>query len=223
MVVKKSSVAQYDRPAGLVHGVIVDISDSFMKFNKISGENKPTSVWTYQLLTTYRKEDGSVKRHLVSEYITPSLHEKAKMRARLDGLAGRRIPDAEIPDQFDTGSLIGVNCVLNLIVDEGGYNKIVSISALAANTTEIKAEGYVRPEWITKEITEATSATRGKVDPGPASNAAFLGSLKTSRPSQVPVDLNRPLTANGAASGQQSDSTTTAADRLSLGDILKAI
>jgi hypothetical protein len=110
----------------------------------------------------------------------------------------------------------------NLIVDEDGYNKIVSISALAANTTEIKAEGYVRPEWITKEITEAT---RGKVDPGPASNAAFLGSLKTSRPSQVPVDLNRPLTANGAASGQQSNSTTTAADssRLSLGDILKAV
>lgn len=197
MIIKKSQAVAFDRPTGNVQAVIVDISEPFMMFNKISGENKLTSIWTYQLINTYTKDDGTVKRHLVSEYVTPSLHEKAKLRARLNGLAGRTIPDGEIPDSFDTTQLLGINCVLNLLSDENGYSRIQAISAIGQGTTKIVAESYTRPQWINDTIAENTKT---KVDPGPASNAVFIRLLKTAQSTPVPgtergaIDLNRPLT-----------------------------
>lgn len=149
MIIKKS--VAYDSLTGSQQAVIADFSDPFIYVNP-QGENKTTCVATYQTLKTHKNEAGVDVRYLISEYITPSLHPKSKLRARLEGLLGRKLPDGEVPTEFDTSKLIGKNCILNLIVDEAGYSRVQSISKLTEGLAPITVSAYVRPAWINEQV-----------------------------------------------------------------------
>jgi hypothetical protein len=175
MIIKKSVV--YSRPTGIQQAIIVDFSDPFQYVND-KGESKTTCVAVYQTKVGYKNEAGIEIRHLISEYITPSLHPKSKLRARLEGLVGRKLPDHEVPDGFDTSKLIGKNVMLNLIQDESGYSRVQSISKLADGLDPITAVAYVRPAWITEQINKRL------VDP----SASVVESSKDKAPDKI--DLN---------------------------------
>ena len=193
MIIMKSSARDFERPTGNVQGILVDISEPFVMFNKQTNENRLTTVWTYKLKPTYVNDAGVTKPHLVSEYVTPSLHEKSKLRARLNGLAGRKIPDSEIPDAFDTVQLVGTNCVLNLLADgERGYTRVQAVGGLMPGMVPMDSSGYVRPEWIQKLVSAPPPAKPS--DPSSAHPAQFLQSVKVpAAPGAAPVSSEAPV------------------------------
>ena len=156
-------------PTGAQNAVIADFSAPFEYVNQ-QGERKITCICTYQLAATYRNEMDVAVRKTVSEFITPSLHSKSKLRARIEGLLGKKMSEAEVPDTFDTASLVGKPCLLNIIADESGYPRIQSLSRLPEGTPAMKPEGFVRPAWVDEQVNKSkasdpsAAAPQAKVD-----------------------------------------------------------
>jgi hypothetical protein len=181
-VIKKSTAMEFDRPSGPQVAVICDITDPFKSYNKLTGEYKPTMIIVYQLSTTYEFE-GQKKRHLISEWCTPSMHSMSKFRARLEGLLGRKLADKDIPEEFRCADLIGKPVLLNLVKDDKGqgYSQVIGISALPAGTPEIRVENYVRPAWVAKQMITP-------VDPSQdASTAVATATLGDALAAKAPV------------------------------------
>jgi hypothetical protein len=195
-VIKKSTALEFDRPAGPQVAVICDITDPFKTFNKQTGEFKQTMVIVYQLSSTYEFE-GAKKRHLISEFCTPSMHEKSKFRARLEGILGRKLADKDIPDEFRCADLVGKSVLLNLLKDEDGYSRVSSISSLPAGTPEIVVENYVRPSWIIKMM---TTTPERPVDPSQElSSVKATATLGDALASKAPVAAVAPAAPTPAA------------------------
>lgn len=186
-VIKKSTAVEFDRPSGVQAAVIADITDPYRTFNKQTGEYKQTMNIIYQLSATYEHE-GQMKRHIISEFCTPSMHEKSKFRARLEGILGRKIQEKDLPDEFSCADLIGRSVLLNLIRDEDGYSKVQSVSGLPAGTPEVAIVNYVRPPWIDKMI---LASSQQPVDP----SSVTVNGSKITLGDVVKMDLSKPLTA----------------------------
>lgn len=176
MLIKKAAVL--NQPTGSQTAVIADFTEPFIYVNP-QGEQRTSCIMAYQLASTHLSEAGTAVRNVVTEFVTPSLHPKSKLRQRLEGLIGKKIADAEMPDNFDTQTLIGKSCQVNLILDESGYSRVQSISALPAGTAPIAIQAYVRPQWVLDQISKG-----GKAPVDPSSSPAG-GSREPQR-----LDLN---------------------------------
>lgn len=111
-----------------------------------------------------KKIDGPV---VVGSFFTASMHEKATLRARLEGWRGRKFTDDEAAN-FDVSTILGKPCMLTVIENVVGdkvYTNIASISPLpkgvSAPTNENDLLYYAEddtqqfkllPEWIQEKI-----------------------------------------------------------------------
>lgn len=123
-----------------------------------------------------KKMDGPV---VIGSFFTASMHEKATLRARLEGWRGRKFTDDEAAN-FDVSTILGKPCMLTVVENVVGdkvYTNIASISPLpkgvASPTNENDLLYYaeddtqqfkVLPEWIQEKIStqikpKAESAT----------------------------------------------------------------
>ena len=144
-------------PAGNYQGVCYAIKDIGTHSFEYQGETKRAHkvVLLYevdeliQIEGTYKD-----KRYVVSEELTLSLHEKAKLRQRIEGWFGRELSEEEL-DGFDLESLVGRNGMLNIISSKKGYPIIDSVSQLGKKMNQMIPENTQAPAWIEKKWQES--------------------------------------------------------------------
>lgn len=84
----------------------------------------------------------------VSKFYTLSLGKDANLRKDLQSWRGVPFTREEL-DGFDVEKLIGANCFLNIVEDEGKA-KIVTVNPLPKNIPKIKQSLTEEPEWVEK-------------------------------------------------------------------------
>jgi len=180
-IIKKKQAIEFDRPTGPQSAVFADITPIYKEIN-LNGVEAEQMIVTFQLAATYTDSEGKIRRMMQSEFVRPSLHKKAKLKSWLDGIVGRQLTDAEIPEDFDTEKLIGKNVTLMLIRDENGYSKLQSIAGSMPGLPHLKVENYQRPGWIDEHITNKTKefklhkTQQAPADTSIAQNAVVTGS-----------------------------------------------
>jgi len=104
------------------------------------------------------KDKYNGKRYVQSSFYTLSLGKKANLRRDLEAWLGRNLSNEEVKS-FDVESMIGQNCLLNIIHDKNGKAKVASISPLMKGMLPMKPEnGPGALAWVKKfqdhQITE---------------------------------------------------------------------
>jgi hypothetical protein len=93
------------------------------------------------------------KRFQVAKFFTLSLGDKANLRKDLEAWLGRNLTEQEIKEGYDIESMAGVNCHLNLKIEErNGKTRaiIAGISPLMEGMAPIQSTVDLVPEWIDK-------------------------------------------------------------------------
>lgn len=153
------------------------------------GQEKVTNKirFTFELPTEKKvfKEGDEAKPCAISTEFNLTLFEKGKLRPAIEGWLGRKLNDMEA-DAFDVESLVGKECMLNVIHNEKGYAEIASISPLPkgvecpAQINKSQTLSYDNfdkelfeklPEFLRKSIQESDEYNKmilgkeGEVDP----------------------------------------------------------
>lgn len=138
-------------PAGLHHGVCVDVVDmgwlEVTYAGKTKKQHKVRLVWQID----EAMEDG--RRYIVQKRYTLSLHEKAALRHDLESWRGRAFTDDELGG-FDLEKLLGVNAFLNVVqVQKSGsvYANVASVVPLKKGMAKMVPEAYVRVKDRTEQ------------------------------------------------------------------------
>lgn len=99
----------------------------------------------------------------LSKEFTLSLHEKAGLRKFLESWRSRQFTAEELSG-FDLKNLLGINCMLNVVHKENGYEDIASCMKLPKGMQVRQAENELvlydidqpipqtLPEWVRKKI-----------------------------------------------------------------------
>lgn len=111
-----------------------------------------------------KKIDGPV---VIGSFFTASMHEKATLRARLEGWRGRKFTDDEAAN-FDVSTILGKPCMLTVVENVIGdkvYTNIASISPLPKGVSapinendllyyaeDDRQQLKVLPDWIKEKI-----------------------------------------------------------------------
>ena len=98
-------------------------------------------------------EDG--RPFSVSETLTMSLNEKAKLYQRLVSWRGRAFTDEELA-AFDLKKLINAPCMINVIINESGGKQYANINSISPLPRMMKAEA-LRNEPLVWEYGDARS------------------------------------------------------------------
>lgn len=108
-------------PEGVHQAVCCDVVDLGMESSVWDGEEKKQ----HKLRLSFQIDvlNGEGKPFLVSQKLTASTHEKAKMVAFINSWRGKKMTDQEWRT-FDLETLIGVNCMLQIIHNEGKNGNI---------------------------------------------------------------------------------------------------
>lgn len=125
----------------------------------------------HQVVVIWELEEKGLegKPFLASKFYTLSLGEKANLRKDLESWRGRPFTADELHG-FDLENLIGANCFLNVVENEG-KTKIAAITPLPKNMPKIKQGLLQEPEWVGKMRAKSIEAT-GKAPAGNGSNKA---------------------------------------------------
>jgi hypothetical protein len=124
----------------------VDVIDQGMKPNPYRDgalQHKVDVAWQIEEL----RDDG--KRFVVYKRYTASLNEKATLRHDLESWRGRPFTAGELAG-FDLESVIGANCILNVVhnpskKDSGKvFANVAAVMPLMKGLPKIAADGYVR-------------------------------------------------------------------------------
>ena len=133
-------------PVGVHQAVCVDVVDLGVLEVTWAGQTKKQHkvkvVWQIEELM------ASGKPFLVSNRYTLSLHEKSRLRADLQAWRGRPFTEDEL-HRFDLETLIGVNCLLNVIhktseKTNAVFANIAALMPLKKGMDKIVASNYRR-------------------------------------------------------------------------------
>jgi len=169
ILVKAPEKQVYEQlPAGNYQGVCYMVSDIGTQEFTWQGEVKHAHqvVLLYEVDEVMKEGKLAGKRFVVSETLTLSFHEKAKLLQRIQGWLGRELSKEEM-DGFDLESLIGKNCSINIITNDKGYAKIGSVSPLMKGMKDILPENVEAPKWVAERFQnseEIKAFTKGKKD-----------------------------------------------------------
>ena len=113
-----------------------------------------------------KKVNGPI---VIGSFFTASMHEKATLRARLEGWRGRKFSDDEA-EKFDVSTILGKPCMLTVVENVVGdrvYANIASISPLPKGIPAPKLENQALyyasddqggfeslPEWLREKISK---------------------------------------------------------------------
>lgn len=150
-------------PAGTHNAVLVDVVGPVTKQVTWQGQvrdvDKLRIVW--QIDEINPEFEG---RYIVSQWYTATLHEKGNLCQMLEGWAGKPLP-SDAP--FDTESLIGRPCIVNVVHRESNgktYANVQSVSKLPKGMTPIQPDGTYtrvqdRQEEVVQDVRTATQPT----------------------------------------------------------------
>jgi len=148
-------------PAGLHHGICVDVVDLGVLKVAYSGHEKQQ----HKIRIVWQVEDmmPSGKPYIVQKRYTASLHEKASLRKDLESWRSRPFTPAEL-EGFDLENLIGVNCQLSVMHDSrdgSTYANITSVVPPPRGGIRLEPRDYVRVKDRTPEQTAQAGKAGG--------------------------------------------------------------
>jgi len=133
-------------PEGTHQAVCVDVIDKGMQPNPFKDgalQHKVDLAWQIGEL----RDDG--KRFVIYKRYTASLNEKATLRHDLESWRGKPFTAAELKG-FDLESVIGANCLLNVVHRASQsdasriYANVAAVMPLLKGMTKMAAQGYER-------------------------------------------------------------------------------
>lgn len=131
-------------PSGVHQAVCVDVVDMGLLEvtwkGTVKKQHKIRLVWQIEELM------DDLKPFIVQKRYTLSLSEKANLRKDLESWRGRSFTDAELQG-FDVESIIGANCLLNVMqVQKDGetYANITAVMPIKKGMTKLSARDYTR-------------------------------------------------------------------------------
>ena len=159
LIAKRGSSGDYEMaPEGTQQAVccdVVDLGDHPNPYKPGKTQRKILVVWQLETI----KADGT--RHLTHKRYTLSLDERAVLGHDLESWRGKHFTKEEL-DGFDVERLVGANALLNIIHNTAGdktYANVASVSPLARGMVKLKAENYVRPDYIAGWIAKTPAQT----------------------------------------------------------------
>lgn len=130
-------------PEGAHQAVCVDVVDLGVLETEWGPKHKVDVRWQI----SESMEDG--KPFLVTKRYTASLNEKATLRHDLESWRGKAFTETELM-KFDLDTLIGANCLLNIIHKAGTKNpgkvfaRVATVTPLIRGMAKIAPRDYVR-------------------------------------------------------------------------------
>jgi hypothetical protein len=140
-------------PEGTHQAVCVDIIDKGKQpnpFKEGALQHKVDIAWQVDEL----RDDG--KRHVVYKRYTASLNEKATLRHDLESWRGRPFTTGELAG-FDLESIIGANCLLNVVHKPSTkdpskvFANVAAVMPLIRGMQKLEPVDYKRPEASAEE------------------------------------------------------------------------
>ena len=152
-------------PTGMQQAVCAMVCDIGTHRGEYEGRpnERRQVVVIWELLEKKTLGDYAGQPFQASKFYTMSIGKKSKLRADIQSWRGVPFSDAELQG-FDLERLIGANCFLN-IVEEDGKRKIQAITPLAKGMTKIVPTIKTEPEWVAKQRAESLEA-KGLKKPG---------------------------------------------------------
>jgi hypothetical protein len=157
---------------GTYQGICVAVHDlgwqTFEYAGEVKKQHKCVILW--EINATMSGGEMAGRRFLVSKKYTVSLHEKSGLRKDLVSWRGRDFTDAELKG-FDLESIIGVNCMLNLVATTGKngntYTQINAIMPLFTGLPKLSLENErnYKPKWVAEMQTAAPAEQKTVNDP----------------------------------------------------------
>ena len=119
------------------------------------GKLIPKIVFLYQISSQWIK-DGVPMYKTVPRFYTASLNEKSNLRATIEALIGGPLV-IKNGESFDLESLIGRNCMVNLVrsVKDGqetSYCDVKAVMPLMVGLSPMVRQPQTLPEWIVKKL-----------------------------------------------------------------------
>ena len=111
-------------PAGNHPAVLVALIDLGEQHQEYQGVAK----WQHQVYLVFEfptKKDTTGKTFLLTEAVTYSLNERAKLRKWAQGISGKVIPDGT---DFYIDQLLGKPCLVSVLHSEKGYPRIEGVT-----------------------------------------------------------------------------------------------
>jgi hypothetical protein len=174
--IKKNAPVDFEKPTGPQLAVIAGIDGPVDVENKIDGGTQSKLLVTFETAETY-EHDGKQKRHLVTEWVTASTHEKSTLRHWIEAIVGKKLNDDQIPEEFDTDKLVGHCVIIDLVKKGNGYVKVQSLMSPPRGNSAIKVStDYTTPEWILDMVANDSTPTND------AAVAASVEDLLTQAP-----------------------------------------
>ena len=143
-------------PAKNMQAVCFDVWDLGLQATEFKGDKRVQRKIKvgFELNARIDSQDAfNGKRYRIFKDYTLSLGEKANLRKDLAAWLGRQLTAEELKGGFDTESLVGTNCLLNIIHKSGQDGapraKVSAITALLDGMAPIAAETpRETPQWI---------------------------------------------------------------------------
>lgn len=156
-------------PTGMQQAVcamVCDIGTHRGEFEGKPNERRQVVV-IWELLEKKTLGDYAGQPFQASKFYTMSIGKKSKLRADIQSWRGTPFSEVELQG-FDLERLIGANCFLNIVEDEG-KQKIHAITPLAKGMIKITPTIKTEPEWVGKKRAESLEAKGIKTASGSGS------------------------------------------------------
>lgn len=140
-------------PAGTFQAVCYGVWDIGIQVKVFNGEEKRLHQvvisWEINKLIDDKDSEFNGKRYVISNTYTLSLHEKANLRKHLESWRGTPLTK-EQEKAFDLESLIGGNCLINIVHNVKGENTYANISSIMKTTDGMSESTIMIPENTTE-------------------------------------------------------------------------
>lgn len=144
-------------PAGMVQAVLCAVEDIGIQKGEWQGQAKNRRKLVLIWETSKKQADGSP--FVMSKTYTASMADNSRLRADLEGWAGRKFTPEELK-KFDVDTFLGQNCLLNIVhSDDGKYANIAGITPVMEGMAQLKpinsglSDGMKK--WLEKKRSEA--------------------------------------------------------------------
>ena len=149
MAIAKANKEYKQVSAGIMQAVCYASWDIGIQKKEYMGEY----LEYHQVMLAFEGEeiDDRGERMKLNKFYTLSLGIKANLRKDLESWYGRTLTEKELADGIETDTLIGKNCMLNIVLSDKGKAKVTAVMPLMKNLTPMVAVNSPEmPEWVQK-------------------------------------------------------------------------
>jgi len=155
-----NSTPREKHPAGMVQAILCAVEDIGVQKGEWQGQPKNRRKLVLIWETSEKETSGAP--FVISKTYTASMADNSRLRADLEGWAGRKFTAEELK-RFDVDEFKGQNCLLNIVHSENGkYANIEGITPIMKGMPLLKpintalSDGLKK--WLEKKRSEALDA-----------------------------------------------------------------